>query len=118
MFLAAGILSLIWAFTHIVVGGREVERPISQSDFAPSIRETAVLVWHMVSFVLLFLTGLLLWAAWGGGMQVAFAAFILSLGLAVTGIATQVARRQPFGVLPQGWLFVPVAALTGLGMWT
>ncbi|GIT90605.1 hypothetical protein JANAI62_10600 [Jannaschia pagri] len=116
MFIAASLLSGLWALVHIFAGGAQVAAPLRAAPMDTVVRETALLVWHMTSFVLLFLTGLFAWAAVSGEVILAWAGLVLSGGLTAVGIGLQIGRRLPFAVLPQGWLFVPVTALAVVGV--
>ncbi|MEL6586190.1 MAG: hypothetical protein AAFY65_16750 [Pseudomonadota bacterium] len=117
MFTLAALLSAVWTLVHIVLGGRDVARPLSRSALPEIPRETSVMVWHMISAVLAVLTLLLGWAALGAVPEGGIAAMLLSGGLMLGGIGTQIGRGLPLKTLPQGWLFLPVTVLAGLGLW-
>ena len=114
-YILAAATSGIWLLVHLFLGGRDVAVPLRASaSLAPEVRDTAYLCWHLtsiaigalgVAFALAALTGTAAYAILGTGMAAAFA---------VLGIAMVPAIGQSFRVMPQGWLFVPVAAL---GVW-
>lgn len=117
-FLLAGALSLLWLGVHLFVGGKEVAVPLRASADVPApARDTAYLCWHYTSiaigamavlFGLSTLTGVAAYAEIGTALAAAFAAL---------GIAMVPRIGQTFRVMPQGWLFVPIAALGGWGLW-
>lgn len=117
MLIAAAFLSLLWTLVHVVLGGAQVERPLARAPLPAAVRETAVMVWHMISAVLIVLTGLLGWAAWSGDGTAAVAGGLLAAALCLSGLGTALLRRTGFALLPQGWLFLPVAALAFAGAW-
>jgi len=108
----AAVLCALWAGIHIVLGGREIEAPLRRDRHHPdSVRGPAVMVWHMMSVALVFLAGIF---ALGGILeQVAliWAGTVLATAFAIVGLMVPLRLGIPFRVMPQGWLFVPVAAL-------
>lgn len=114
-FFAAAGLSALWAGVHLVLGGRQVAGPLrATSDAAldPMARDTAWLCWHFVTGALILMALLFLGAALGGATGLSATALAATFALA--GLILPPLMGQSYRVLPQGWLFVPVAAL---GLW-
>lgn len=116
-FAAAGGISAVWLVVHLTAGERDVARPfLAVAALDPVVRETQYLCWHFTSVAIgcmaLFLGG----AAATGMVGLAIAGVALAAGFAVVGVGLVVARGARHRDVPQGWLFVPVAALglTGL----
>ena len=113
-FLFAGALALLWAAVHIVIGGRQIARPLAQSTtLAPVVRDTQHLCWHLTSGALVLMGGFLMAAALTGTDAYGVAGTLLSATFAAIGLGLAPLIGQDYRVLPQGWLFVPV---TGLGL--
>ncbi|RVT85767.1 hypothetical protein DXV76_08455 [Rhodobacteraceae bacterium CCMM004] len=67
--------------------------------------------WHVVTAVMALLPLLLLAAVWLGEPALAAAGTALAGALALAGVIAAPALSVSYRVLPQGFLFVPVAAL-------
>lgn len=116
--LFAGLLSALWTLIHIFAGGPGVARPLLKaSDLEKSPKYVAYFCWHLVSISLATMSVLFLWPAlWGGSTDLAVVGSVMALLFAAWGIGLGQfsAANLTFADLPQGWLFVPVAAL---GFW-
>ena len=113
---AAAALCALWFAIHVVMGGREVEIPLRRDRHLPeAARAPAVMVWHMLSTVLAVMAAMFAAGALGGNAGLIWAASALSAGIAAAGIASAPLQGVSFRRLPQGWLFVPPAAL---GIWS
>lgn len=117
-FLGASALAGLWMIVHAFIGGRECARPLAQDRQLPdTVRETMLLCWHMVTgFLGLMALFLLLGARGAEGMALAGTA--MAAAAAAVGLLLPPLRRATYGLLPQGWLFVPVAALGAWGLWS
>ncbi|MDX8348072.1 hypothetical protein SLH49_08740 [Cognatiyoonia sp. IB215446] len=115
--LSAGFLSSIWLAVHLFVGGRQIATPLLASDLAPLVRQTQYLCWHFTSVAIAAMAVLNLWAVITDDPAFALAAFLLAVGFATVGIGLVLRLGARHLDLPQGWLFVPVALLGGLGLW-
>lgn len=113
---AAAALSGIWWAVHTFIGGREVAAPLKSSDLPVIVRATAWLCWHLVTAVLAILTLLFAGAALFDMPGMTLAATLLVAGISVAGVLAAPALSVSYKVLPQGWLFVPVAALGALAV--
>ena len=116
-FLAASALATLWLFVHIFLGGRQIARQLlGATDLHPVVRDTQYLCWHFTTVGIAGMAGFNGWAALSGDASFAIAAAALALGFALTGIGLTVRIGARHKDLPQGWLFLPVAALGALGL--
>jgi len=116
-FLSAGGLSGIWLAVHLILGGRDIVRPLlTTSELNTVVRDTHYLCWHLTSVSIACMAGFFLWSALSGTDALAVAGVTLASGFAILGIALVLLRTGSHADLPQGWLFVPVAALGVAGL--
>lgn len=108
---ASAALILAWFLVHTFVGGAEVAGPLRGSDLPISVMAPAWMVWHMVAGLLLFLAVLFVWAAQKGSDDMMRVAAAISAVLAGAGLISAPLTGAGFGLLPQGFLFVPPALL-------
>mgnify|MGYP001804319563 CR=1 FL=1 len=109
-FLLAAALSALWFLVHLFMGGADVSRPLRRSSLDDDVRDTAWLCWHLVSGTLLLMAGL--FGAAALGVTEALSATLLAGVFAAVGLWVPPYLGQSYRVLPQGFLFVPVCALT------
>ena len=115
--LSAATLSFVWCAVHLFVGGRQVARPLrDHADLDHTVMATMWMCWHMVTASLFlmgtfFVMGLVVDRTYMG------AGTLLAAAIAVAGLMAPFALKTTFKVLPQGWLFVPVAALGAYAAW-
>lgn len=107
----AAALTLIWALVHAIVGGAETATPLLHSDLSEVARGTGWLVWHFLTGLLLVLAAIFAWGTRAGNAAVLGAASMQAAMLAALGIALVPLIGMSYGLLPQGWLFVPVVVL-------
>jgi hypothetical protein len=113
---AAGVATL-WFSVHLFAGGREVARPLlAASDLAPVARDTQYLCWHFTSLAIACMAGFFAWAAASGETAFAVAGTILAAGFVLVGVSLVIGIQGRHIDLPQGWLFLPVAALGIAGL--
>lgn len=104
--LAAAALAALWMLVHAFAGGRECARPLAREQQLPdAVRETMLLCWHMVTGFLGLMALFLFLGAVG------------AIGMAQEGIFMAAVAALVGLLLPQGWLFVPVAGLGAWGLW-
>lgn len=116
-FWAAAFLSSAWFLVHIFIGGREIAAPLRDSRALPMVvRETQYLCWHFTSAAIAFMAVAFALAAVSGIAAYAVAATLLSAAFSVTGVGLVALRGKSFRILPQGWLFVPVAGFGICGL--
>lgn len=116
-FSAASTLSAIWLVIHLTAGEREVGQPLLQAEeLEDVVRETQYLCWHFTSVSIACMAGFFgLAAFWDVGVLAA-AGLALASGFALCGIGLVTIRGASHRLIPQGWLFVPVAVLGLLGL--
>ncbi|UWQ56989.1 hypothetical protein K3722_10590 [Leisingera caerulea] len=115
-FLAASALAALWMGVHAVIGGRECAVPLAQDRSLPgAVRETTLLCWHLVTGFL-GLMALFLFLGARGSADMALAGTLMAAVTAAAGILVPPLRRVGYGLLPQGWLFVPIAVLGSWGL--
>lgn len=117
LFLSAGVLALVWLFVHLLLGGREIVAPAFAEDrIDPLVRDTLYICWHFTSVGILTMAVLFFLAAIGSRDLFAIVGTGLATGFVVAGIIVQSVVGQPIKKLPQGWLFLPIALLGGIGV--
>jgi len=118
--IAAGAATLVTAVIHLVLGGREVARPLLDSrDINPVAKYTNYYCWHLVSLTIIAMGGSFMWAAADTDAHAAaVVALILSLAFAAWSLALVVTAKQSFIQMPQWVLFCAIAALGYIGVKT
>ncbi|WP_298430212.1 hypothetical protein [uncultured Jannaschia sp.] len=115
--LVAGAIAAIWAAVHVVIGGRQVARPLREDrTLPPIVRETMWMCWHMVTAALVSMAALLLWGGWSGRADLVLAGTLLAAAVSVAGIVAIPVLGTTIRRLPQGLLFLPVVALGVLAL--
>lgn len=107
----AAALTLIWALVHAFVGGPETATPLLGSDLPEVARGTGWLVWHFLTGLMLVMSGMLAWGTRARNAALLWAGSAQAAMLALLGIVLVPVIGMSYGLLPQGWLFVPVALL-------
>lgn len=117
LFISASCLALLWLIVHLIAGGRQIIAPAWQVDaLPPVVRNTLYLCWHFTSLAIFATAAVFGLAALGHDQVFAMVGIGLAAGFAVIGIGMQIALRDSFFDLPQGWLFLPVALLGIAGL--
>ncbi|MEL7343296.1 MAG: hypothetical protein AAFN59_00365 [Pseudomonadota bacterium] len=116
IFGTAGAVAALWFAVHLFVGGRQIARPLVEAQsLRPVVRHTQYLCWH---FTTVAIAGMALFfgiAAVTGTVAFATSATLLAAGFFVVGVGLVLSLGESHARLPQGWLFLPVAALGLLG---
>jgi hypothetical protein len=113
LILSAALVLLITFFTHVVVGGRYVARPLLADTHLPKASKWLnYYCWHLVSLMLLALPLGLTYAAWHQPAQVTIAGLAVFL-LACSGLSAGVAMKGQIPPLrfPSTALFLIAALL-------
>ncbi|MEJ6390238.1 hypothetical protein [Gymnodinialimonas ulvae] len=110
----ASALAAIWFAVHLILGGRQIAGPLRRSGLDPIVRDTQYLCWHFTSVAIAAMALFFALAAILGESAYAVAGLVLAAGFWISGVGIVVAIGQSHAKLPQGWLFLPVAAL---GLW-
>jgi len=115
--IAAG-LSLFNLALHVFMGGRSIARPLLEAPgLTDEVRFVQYYCWHLATLGIAFQVGLFAVPSLMPSMEVlAVAGTLFAASFALLGIAMAPALKISYGVLPQGWLFVPVAVCGVLGL--
>lgn len=117
LFSGAGGLAAIWLVLHLFTGGPQIARPLMNAmTLEPVARHTMYLCWHFTSAAIACMSVFFGWAAIEGDMSFAIAGTALASGFCVVGIGLVLLMKEKHAELPQGWLFLPVAALGFMGL--
>lgn len=117
LFGVAGGIAALWLVVHLLLGGKDVERPLRTSQaLDPVVRDTLHLCWHCVTVTVAIMAVLFLLAILTARPDFAMAGTGLAWGFTMVGIALAPAVGASFRDLPQGWLFLPIAALGTAGL--
>lgn len=112
----AAALSLAIALLHVFGGGPSIARPLLGSELEPEPKYVSYYCWHLVSLTLVAMAvAFALAATFGDQWAIGGMASVLAASFALWGLVLGVTSGQGYRVIPQGWLFVPVAVLGGLG---
>jgi hypothetical protein len=117
-FILAGLAALAVCLTHLILGGRAVVRPFFDIEKMPGIvRYTMYYCWHLVTITLAGMALAFLLAAQPGGSH-ALAVFATSgaASFALLNFGMNLRLGLSFARHPQGFLFLPVAALGVAGL--
>lgn len=112
--IAAG-LSLFNLALHFFIGGRSIARPLLDTpDLTTEVKYVLYYCWHLVTLAIALQAGLFIAAVLNPAMPglnaLIMTGTLFAAAFAVLGIVMAPALKISYGVLPQGWLFVPVAA--------
>lgn len=111
MAVAAAVLALAWFAIHLVLGGREVARPLRDDRSLPeTARAVAWICWHFMSVTLLAMGAPIGVGALAGRSDLVLAGALLAAGFAAAGVILPPLMGWSYRTAPQGWLFLPVAA--------
>lgn len=116
-FASASLLSFVWFLVHLFVGGKQVARPLLDSDLDPMVLQTQYLCWHLTSATIAIMALFFAMAVWLATPAYGVAGLILAGGFVLVGVGVVPLRGWSFKTVPQGWLFVPVVALAAFGVW-
>ncbi len=119
-FLAAGLLSLFVCWVHVVMGGKDIARPLLDSaDLKPIAKYTNYYCWHLVTIMIAGLGAMFLLSAyWPEAYILAGAGAVFAGLFSLWNIALYLWKREKLRHwydLPQWVLFAPVAILGTIG---
>lgn len=112
----AAVLSVGWWAIHTFVGGAEVAVPLAASDLPQEVLAPAVMVWHMITWILVLLAVLFGAAVVRNSRDLMIAATALSGVIALAGLLSIPMTGSSFMQLPQGSLFLVTAILGGIAI--
>ena len=117
LFSVAAGLAAIWLAVHFFIGGREIARPLIEAEKLPSIvKHTQYLCWHFTTVAIACIAAFFCLAIFTEIAAFATSATVLALGFFLVGVSLIVVLGESHARLPQGWLFLPVAALGAGGL--
>ena len=116
-FAAAALLSIGIGAIHVFAGGPTIARPLLRAgDLEDTPKYTQYYCWHLVSIALVMMA-----AQFAGAALVptqtalGLSGTLTAAGFAAWGVVLPPLVGQSYVDMPQGWLFVPVAILGGIG---
>ncbi len=118
-FLGAGSINLLWAFIHLFLGGRDIARPLLNSpNLEASVKYVLYVCWHVTTLVLVAISIMFLVAAYmsSQALVLSMIATLLTIAIVIMGLVIPPVLGQSYKIVPQGWLFVPVAILGLFGI--
>lgn len=119
LFFAAGTIAALWFLVHIFLGGRDIAGPLlASTELHPVVRDVNYICWHFVSVGIAGMAGFFLWAGYVGDTSLAMAGTLMAAGFTLTGVAIAFKQGANHLAVPQGWLFLPIAALGIAGLLT
>ena len=117
LYYTAGSIAAFLLIYHMIAGRKEVVLPMrSTPGLDPVVRDTLHLGWHCVTVTVALLSTLFLVAALTLRHDFAIAGTMLAWGFAILGIGLVRTIGASYRDLPQGWLFLPIAALGTAGL--
>ena len=118
LLLAAGVLSLLTALTHLVVGGHFIVRPLLRAaDFRPVSKFTTYYAWHLVTIVLFTMSSGFFFAAAVPDQRPLVIVFAIISGAAsVLNFGVIIYFKQKPTRLIQWIFFVPITILAVLAL--
>jgi len=115
--IAAAVLSAGVFLIHTFLGGRTIAVPLLKSgDLHPVPKYVAYYCWHLVTIVLAAIA--VMFAVAGvraQSLDLAWVATALTALFCLLGLAVPPIKKQKYGDMPQGWLFLPIFLLGTLG---
>lgn len=116
-FVAAAATSFVTFLVHLVLGGREIARPLLAADLQAKPKYTSYYCWHMVTITIAAVALAFALAALPGRTgDLALFATGLSLLFLLWNIVMIVSRRLRFLHYPQWSLFLPGTLLGIVGL--
>lgn len=113
--LAAGLAVLI-TFTHLILGGKEVARPLLQAELRGVAKYTSYYCWHIVTLELAGIAVMFGLAAFDPRLSLlGWVAGAFSLTFVLFGIIMNAVMKRKFAHHPQWSFFVPLVALSLAG---
>lgn len=117
-FLSAALLATFNTALHFFAGGKAIARPLLDAVELPeAVKYVQYFCWHIATLALAF-QATLFWLSTirPGAESYAIVATALAASIGLLGITIPVFLKVSYRVVPQGWLFVPVAGLGTAGL--
>lgn len=116
LFAACALLSFAWFLAHLIMGGKEVARPLLATDLPDAVLQILYLCWHFTSASIAAMAVFFALAIWFSAPPYAVAGTLLAVGFVVVGVAIAPLKGWHYRTIPQGWLFVPIVAMGVTGL--
>ncbi|MGD1888327.1 MAG: hypothetical protein ACFB01_14615 [Cohaesibacteraceae bacterium] len=116
LFAACALLSFAWFLVHLLMGGKEVARPLLAADLPDIVLQTLYLCWHFTSASIAAMAAFFAMAIWFGTPPYAVAGTLLAAAFVLVGVVIAPLKGWRYRTIPQGWLFVPIAAMGVAGL--
>ncbi|ERP87683.1 hypothetical protein Q669_13045 [Labrenzia sp. C1B10] len=118
LLLAAAGLSAAVCLLHTFAGGRTIAVPLLKaSDLHPVPKYVAYYCWHIVTIVLAMIAVMFAVAGMRAeSLDLGLVATVLTASFCLLGLAVPPLKKQKYSQMPQGWLFLPIVLLGGLGI--
>ena len=114
---SAALLCAVTSIVHILLGERDVVRPLLAQQLDEELKFTLFLCWHITTIVLVGMSIALGLAAFGlASRDLAWFASIASLLFAVLNVGVVLRFRLRPAQFPQWVVFVPIALLGFAGL--
>lgn len=120
LLVASGLLSLLTAAIHGVLGTREILRPVLDAPLGAVVRGTTETAWHLMTWHFAVLGVAMVVAPWlpvDAAAAVAILTGASALGYAIAFLAFGFVRFRDPWHMPQWVLFVPIAATSFAAPW-
>jgi hypothetical protein len=116
--LLAGLAAGATCAVHVLLGGREIARPmLASNDLHRIVRLTNYYCWHMVTIVLAGMAGAFAYAAWHpASIELAAVFTLLAASFAVLSLGLIAVYRVRPLLMPQWILFLAITALGVAGL--
>jgi hypothetical protein len=116
-FIAAGIAALLILAAHLIMGGRNIAKPLLVSEIAPVAKFTHYYCWHHVSITLLAMgVGFLAAAIKPAAIDIAILMTALAGAYSLWSVGLILLKRQNPRLLPQWLMFALIAVLGAFGI--
>lgn len=117
-FAIATALSVFIVCLHFFLGGAQIARPLLDAKgLTDEVRCVQYFCWHIATVTLVLQAALFgVAAASASETSLAIAGTALAAAIGMLGVLMPPALKISYKTMPQGWLFVPVAALGVAGL--
>ena len=116
-YFAAGVLFVLAAGTHALVGGPEVNAPVQGSGLDPVVRAVSAVVWHALTALFVVFGGALFWAALHGARALVVTVLAANIAFVALFLAIGVVALGTVWPMPQWILFGVISAVMIWGLW-
>jgi surface polysaccharide O-acyltransferase-like enzyme len=112
-FLAAGGLSFAITLLHLFAGGPAIAAPLlAAKELDATAKYVNYYCWHLVSISLALMAATFLWSGLNAdAWEAAVLGTVMAGAFCIWGIALVIIKQLRFRDVPQGWFFLPIAAM-------